>query len=73
LYACLAKKENNKNNKSQSSKNKFNTLSFALRLRPGRYHVREEFLAFNGTVAVQKAAAGTVTPGAHYTALTELS
>jgi hypothetical protein len=32
----------------------FDTLSLALRLGPGRYHVREEFLAFNGTVAVQE-------------------
>jgi hypothetical protein len=53
LYACLAKKGNNKNN-TQSSENEFISLSFALRLRLGRYHVREEFLAFNGTVAVQE-------------------
>jgi hypothetical protein len=48
------RKVNNKNNNTQSSKNKFNYLSFALRLRPGRYYVREEFPAFNGTVAVQE-------------------
>jgi hypothetical protein len=29
-------------------------LSFAFRLQPGRYHVREEFLAFNATVALQE-------------------
>jgi hypothetical protein len=56
VVVCLLSKEKktNKNNNTQSSKNKFNTLSFALRLRPGRYHVREDFLAFNGTVAVQE-------------------
>jgi hypothetical protein len=35
-------------------------MYFALRLLPGRYHVRVEFLAFNGTVRCPRAAAGTV-------------
>jgi hypothetical protein len=53
VVVCFLCKEKNNNN-TQSSKNKFITLSFALRLRLERYHVREEFLAFNGNVAVQE-------------------
>jgi hypothetical protein len=38
----------------ERSNNKVSTLSFALRLRPWRYHVRDEFLAFNGYVVVHE-------------------
>jgi hypothetical protein len=45
VAACLyGKRKVNKKN-TQSSKNKFNTLSFALRFRPGRYYNREELIA----------------------------
>jgi hypothetical protein len=53
VVVCFLRKEKNKNN-TQSSKKKFIALPFALQLRLERYHVREEFLAFNGTVAVQE-------------------
>jgi hypothetical protein len=53
VVCLLSKRKVNKNN-TQSSENKFNPLSFALRFRPGRHHVREEFRASNGTVAGQE-------------------
>jgi hypothetical protein len=68
VVVCLLSKRNVKKYSTQSSKNKLNTL-LALRLRPGRYHVRDES-SCKWKCRSPRAAAGTVTLGVHYIAPT---